>query len=286
MDRWLTGTTRAAAIAAGSLFVLVASFIAVEAGGAFLDPGIGRFLRDTRWLPTAGEYGVWPLLIGSGLIAGGAVAVGAPLGIATALFGRFYAPPRLRWIHRRLVELLAGIPSVVYGLWGLVVLVPLVARWGGSGQGLLTATAVLALMILPTVALTADAALAAVPERHLEGAAALGLGRWAIARRVALPGARFGIATGVVLATGRAVGETMAVLMVAGNVVQVPKSLLDPVRTLTANIALEMSYATTGHRAALFATGLLLMGVVAMLLGLLAWVGKRTASTPSESNHG
>jgi phosphate transport system permease protein len=270
IDRWLAGGTRLSAFAAASVLLLVAAFVAREAGGALFEPGLGHFFGDARWLPTAGEFGVLPLLLGSALTTIGAVLIGAPLGIANAVFGRFYAPRRIQWVHRRLIELLAGIPSVVYGLWGLVVLVPLVSQWGGSGQSLLTATVILALMILPTVALTSDAALAAVPREHLDGAVALGLGRWSTLWRVALPGARRGIATGIVLATGRAVGETMAVLMVAGNVVQVPSSVLDPVRTLTANIALEMSYATSGHRAALFATGLLLMAVVSTLLALLA----------------
>jgi len=275
--------TRIAAFAAGSVLLLVIAFVAVEAGGALLDPGIGRFFGDSRWLPTAGEFGIVPLLAGSGLVAMGALAIGAPLGVATAVFGQFYAPARLRWLHRRLIELLAGIPSVVYGLWGLVVLVPLIARWGGSGQSLLTATIVLALMIVPTVALTADAALAAVPRAHLRGAAALGMGRWAIASRVALPGARFGIGSGIVLAAGRAVGETMAVLMVAGNVAQVPSGLLDPVRTLTVNIALEMSYATAGHRSTLFATGLLLMLVVAALLAGLSLLREASHASASPS---
>lgn len=171
--------------------------------------------------------------------------------------------------------LLAGIPSVVYGLWGLTVLVPLVSQWEPPGASLISAMLILALMILPTVALTSEAALAAVSHANLQGASALGLSRKGIVLGVALPSARKGIQTGVILATMRALGETMAVLMVAGNVVQTPTSLFDPVRMLTANIALEMPYAMGEHRAALFASGLLLM----LIVTLLAWLARDGAPT-------
>ena len=209
------------------------------------------------------------------LTSAGAIAIAAPLGICLAVFEQFYAPPAVAFVHRRLVELLAGIPSVVFGLWGLVMLVPLLARWGGTGQSLLSATLVLSLMILPTVALTARSALAAVPPELIAGGAALGLRRWAIARRIAIPAARSGIFTGVILAGSRAVGETMAVLMVAGNVAEMPRSVTDPVRTLTANIALEMGYATAEHRSVLFVSGLILMAVVSAGILLAELTGGR-----------
>lgn len=177
------------------------------------------------------------------------------------------------------METLAGIPSVVYGLWGLMVLVPAIARIGPPGQSVLAGVLVLALMILPTIALVSDAALGAVPETHLRGAAAAGLSRWAIVRSIALPSARSGILTGTLLGTGRALGETMAVVMVTGNVVQVPDSLLAPVRTLTANIALEMAYATDAHRAALFVSGLVL---ALLTIGLVAAVDRIERSAPPD----
>ena len=164
-----------------------------------------------------------------------------------------------------MVELLAGIPSVVYGLWGLVVLVPLITRLHPPGPSLLAGIAILTVMILPTVTLAANASFSQVPREYLHGAVALGIGRWSIIRRVVLPAAKSGLFTGIILQTGRAIGETMAILMVCGNVVQTPTSLFDPIRTLTANIALEMGYAVGNHRSALFVSGLLLMLMVIAL---------------------
>jgi phosphate transport system permease protein len=176
--------------------------------------------------------------------------------------------------YRRLIELLAGIPSVVYGFWGLTTLAPLIGRLHPSGVNLLTGILVLTLMILPTVAVTVDAALAALPVAYMRSGAALGLSRWGLISGVALPAARSGIAAGTLLAAGRAIGETMAVLMVAGNVVEQPHSIFDSVRTLTANIALEMAYATGDHRAALFVSGLALMVMVLVLVGAVELLSK------------
>ncbi len=265
-DQVLTFALVSAAVLAGSVLLFVFGFLIRESWPALQGLGAARFFTDEGWFPTAGEFNLLPMVAGTALVTTGALALAVPLGLASAVFGRFYAPTGVAWVHRRLVELLAGIPSVVYGLWGLVVLVPLLAHLGGSGQNLLAAILLLGLMVLPTVTLTADAALAAVPRTYLQGAAALGLGRWSTVRRVALPAARRGIVTGIILAAGRAVGETMAVLMVAGNVIAVPGSLLDPVRTLTANIALEMGYATQDHRSVLFVSGLILLMAVAALV--------------------
>src|SRR5262249_8200808 len=171
--------------------------------------------------------------------------------------------------YRSVVELLAGIPSVAYGFWGLVALTPLLRAWQPPGQSLLAAILILALMILPTIALLAEAALTAVPASYLRGAAALGLSRWATIRGIVLPAALSGLATAVFLAMGRALGETMAVLMVAGNVAQMPASVFEPVRTLTSNIALELGYAAGDHRAILFVSGLVLL-VLTTALVLLA----------------
>jgi phosphate transport system permease protein len=204
----------------------------------------------------------------------GAVLVATPLGILSAVFCHYYAPrPVARW-YRRLIELLAGIPSVVYGFWGLVNLVPLIARLHPPGPSLLAGILILTIMILPTIALMADAALANVPQQLLRGAAALGLPRWATIRGVVFPAAKSGLFTGVILETGRAVGETMAVLMVCGNVVRTPHSLFDPIRTLTANIALEMAFAEGDHRAALFVSGLILMGLIVALAAAAEVIGK------------
>ena len=180
----------------------------------------------------------------------------------------------LRRPYRRLIELLAGIPSVVYGFWGLVVLVPLIGAIHPPGPSLLAGIVILTIMILPTIALMADASLANIPQQYLRGAAALGLPRWATIRGVVFPAAKSGLFTGIILETGRAIGETMAILMVCGNVVQTPHSLFDPIRTLTANIAIEMAYALGDHRAALFVSGLVLMGMIAALVGAADWISR------------
>lgn len=236
--------------------------------------GLTRLFSDASWHPVQGLYQLTPMLSASLMSTVGAVLLATPLGIASALFSHFYAPPLIAAGYRRLIELLAGIPSVVYGFWGLTTLAPLIGRLQPPGVSLLTAILVLTLMILPTVALTVDAALAAVPVAYMRGAAALGLSRWGMISGVALPAARSGIISGTLLATGRAIGETMAVLMVAGNVVQQPLSVFTSVRTLTANIALEMAYATGEHRAALFISGLALMLMVLLLVGTAALLNR------------
>lgn len=271
IDRIVAGGSWLSALSSAALLILVVVFLCREAGPALQRIGVGSLVSDPGWYPLSAQFNLMPMVLATWLVALGALLLAAPLGIASALFTRFYAPPVLDVGYRRLVELLAGIPSVVFGLWGLMVLVPLLSQFGGTGQGLLAATIVLGLMILPTIALTSDAALRAVPPEQLRGAAALGLGRWSVARRVALSSARPGIVTGLILALARALGETMAVLMVAGNVVQFPDSILAPVRTLTANMALELGYATADHRAALFISGLLLMVTVGILVALAEW---------------
>ncbi len=276
-DRLLSGITKLAALLAASIVLLVIGFLVNESLPALQQIGVTRFLTDESWHPLSDRFNVVPMLVATLLTTGGAVLLATPLGIGSALFSCFYAPLGIARWHRRLIELLAGIPSVVYGLWGLVVLVPLLANFGGSGQGLLAAILVLSLMILPTVALSADVALRSVSQELIQGAAALGLGRWAIARQVAIPAARNGIGAGIMLATARAIGETMAVLMVAGNVVEMPTSLTAPIRTLTANIALEMGYAGTSHRSVLFVSGLLLMSAVTAIV-LLAELLRRGSS--------
>lgn len=269
-DRLLTVVLGGLAAVSGLVVVVIAVFLVWGSAPALSAIGVGRFFGDPSWHPhrdaAQGTFNLAPMLWGSVLLSAGAVTLAAPAGVVSAVFCRFYAPGVVARAYRRLLELLAGIPSVVYGFWGLVSLVPLIRRLEPPGQSLLAGILILALMILPTVALMADAALRSVPRSILDAAAALGMGRWATVAGVALPAARGGIVTGLMLAAARAVGETMAVLMVCGNVVQMPDSIFDPVRTLTANIALEMAYAADHHRAALLASGLLLMAVVALLV--------------------
>lgn len=272
---WLTAhLLRLLSIVAGSIVVLIVGFLLGEAYPLLQRIGLGRFWADPGWHPTSGEFGVAPMVVGSLLVTVGAVIMATPLGILSAIFCQYYAPPQLAIGYRRAIELLAGIPSVIYGLWGLVVLVPLIGRIHPPGSSLLTGIIVLALMILPTVTLVVEASLAQVPAAYLKAAAALGLSRWAIVRGVALPSAKVGLLTGIILATGRAIGETMAVLMVCGNVSRMPDSLFSPIRTLTANIALEMAYAVNDHRRALFVSGLVLMGLISVLVAISEWVSQ------------
>jgi phosphate transport system permease protein len=250
---------------AAGLVLLILFFLLAESSPLLRDIPTVRFVTDPSWQPSESAYNLAPMLSGTLYAAGGALLLATPLGMASALFVAYYAPPHVASIYRRLVELLAGIPSVVYGFWGLTTLVPLINQLHPPGASLLAGILVLALMILPTIALTAHAALLAVPSEYLHGAAALGMSRWGIIRGVVLPTARIGITAGIILAGGRAIGETMAVLMVTGNVVQHASSVYDPIRTLAANIALEMPYAVSDHRAALFVSGLALMLMVITL---------------------
>lgn len=263
----------ASGIAAG-MVLLILFFLLAESLPLLREVPAVRFVTDTSWQPTEGAYNLAPMLSGTLYAAGGALFLATPLGIASALFVAYYALPSAARIYRRLIELLAGIPSVVYGFWALTTLVPLINELHPPGASLLAGILVLTLMILPTVALTAHAALLAVPDEYLRGAAALGMSRWSIIRGVVLPAARMGVTAGIILAAGRAIGETMAVLMVTGNVVQRASTVYDPIRTLAANIALEMPYALGDHRAALFVSGLMLMLLVIALWSAAARIGR------------
>jgi phosphate transport system permease protein len=265
-DNVLVWGLRGCAGLVGAVVVLIVVFLIVESLPALQHVGLTRFFTDASWHPSEGLYNLTPMLWGTLFAMTGSVLIATPLGILSAVFCHYYAPPKLANSYRRLIEVLAGIPSVVYGFWGLVVLVPLIGALHPPGTSLLAGIAILTIMILPTIALMADAALANVPAHYLRGAHALGLSRWATIRGVVFPAAKSGLFTGVILETGRAIGETMAVLMVCGNVVQTPESLFEPIRTLTANIALEMAYALGDHRAALFVSGLMLMAIIVALV--------------------
>ena len=271
-DRWLTRVVSVAGVVCAAIVVLIFGLLIVESLSAIRTVGLSRFLTDASWHPASGaghgRFNLTPMLLGTLLAAGGAILIAGPLGLIGAVFARFYAPRWLRPVFRRVLELLAGVPSVVWGLWGLVVLAPMIGRLHPPGQSLLAAILILSVMILPTVALLSESALWAVPNEPLQAAYAMGFSRPGVILGAALPAARSGIASAFLLATARAIGETMAVLMVAGNVVQVPGGLFDPVRTITANIALELGYATDQHRSALFVSGLALMVLVVGLVAL------------------
>lgn len=274
-DVILSFTLRLCAILSGSIVLWIMLFLVIEAWPALWGVTPWRFASDASWHPTEGQFQLMPMAAATLVVMLGAVILATPLGILSAVFCHSYAPGPVGRVYRRLIELLAGIPSVVYGFWGLVVVVPWIASWRGPGASLLAGILILALMILPTIALLSEAALQNVPQTYHQGAAALGLSRWAVLWRVIIPAARPGMTTAVLLAGGRAAGETMAVLMVCGNVVQWPSGLLLPVRTLTANMAMEMGYAYGLHRSALFVTGLLLMGLVMAMVGVAQWMRHR-----------
>jgi phosphate transport system permease protein len=241
-----------------------------EASEAFRKLGVQSMLLGTVWRPGRDRYGILPMIAGSILATLGSIALGVPMSILGAVFLAEVAPPAVREFVRPAVELLAGIPSVIYGLFGMVVLVPLVRKLPvarNTGFGLLSASIVLAVMILPTITNIAEDAIRAVPKAYKEGSLALGTTHWQTIVGVILPAARSGIVAAIILGIGRALGETMAMIMVIGNAILIP-SPLDPhnpltlflsmARTLTGNIAVEISYATGVHESALFATGVVL----------------------------
>jgi phosphate ABC transporter permease protein PstC len=234
--------------------------------------GLGSFLGGTSWNPTGkpASFGVLPMILGSVYLTLGALVIGVPLGVAVAVFLAELAPPAGAAVIRPAVQLLAGIPSVIYGFVGLTLLAPLVrATLGGPGQSVLTGAIVLGIMIMPTVISISEDAMRAVPNTLRDGSLALGATPWQMIWRVVLPAARSGIIAGVILGMGRALGETMAVLMMIGNALRIPTSPLDSTTTLTSNIGLELAYASGTHREALFATGIVLF-VFIMALNLVA----------------
>ncbi len=275
-DRILTGVLWCSASLAGFVLFAIFAFLLAESIPAFQQIGLERFLTDTAWHPTNGQFLILPIIVGTVLTTTGALLLATPFGLFSAVFCQWYAPPFIAHIYRRLIELLAGIPSVVYGLWGLVVLVPLIGEIHPPGSSLLAGIIILAIMILPTIALLAQTSIANVPQEYIQSGAALGLCRWAILRRIILPSAKSGLFTAMLLGTGRAVGETMAVLMVCGNIVQIPQQIFDPVRTITANIALEMAYAMGDHRSTLFVSGLILMGIVLVFVNTADWFSHKS----------
>jgi phosphate ABC transporter permease protein PstC len=258
--------------------LLIALFIFLEGLPFIFKIGVRQFLFSSEWDPANGKFGIYPMVISSIWVTLGAMMVGAPLGIAGAIFLTECVPRQVMRVVKPAIELLAGIPSVVYGFIGVMVLAPFIrAHFGGPGLSLMAASVILGIMILPTVISISTDAIGAVPNSFREGSLALGATRWQTVHMVVLKAARSGIIASVILGMGRAVGETMAVIMVAGNAVKVPHSALDSVRTLTANIALEMGYATGLHRQALFATGVVLFVVIMILNSLAASVAQKRA---------
>lgn len=238
---------------------LICVFLLVNGVPAIAQIGLPDFLLGTTWKPANDIYGIFPMIVGSIYVTAGALIVGVPAGILCAIFLARFATGRVVRIMRPGIELLAGIPSVIYGFFGLVVFVPVIRSWGvGSGFSLLAASVLLGIMILPTIITVSQSAIEAVPPSYYQGARALGADHEHAVFRVVVPAAVSGIVAAVILGLGRALGETMAVIMIAGNQPVIPDSIFDGVRTMTANIVLEMGYAADLHRGALIATGVVL----------------------------
>lgn len=239
--------------------VLICVFLFASGIPTMQTVGLGKFLFGMTWAPGQGLYGIFPMIVASIIVTAGAILFGVPLGLLCAIFLARFCPKRLYRVLKPAAELLAGIPSIVYGFFGLVVLVPMMQTFfGGSGKGILTASLMLGIMILPTIINVSESALRAVPDSYYEGSLALGATHERSVFSAVLPAARSGILAGVILGVGRAIGETMAVAMVAGNQPLLPESLTSGVRTLTANIVQEMGYATDLHREVLIACGVVL----------------------------
>ena len=260
--------------------VLICLFLFANGLPAMKEIGLLNFLTGAKWKPGNDIYGILPMILGSIYITAGAVAIGVPVGLLTAIFMAFYCPKKLYGLLKPCTELLAGIPSIVYGIFGMVVIVPCIrtvaALFGAdiSGSSILAASVLLGIMILPTVIGVSEAALRAVPSAYYEGAVAMGARHERAIFTVMLPAAKSGVLAGVVLGIGRAIGETMAVIMVAGNQPRLTGNMLKGIRTMTANIVIEMGYATGLHREALIATGVVLF-VFILIINLTFSILKR-----------
>ena len=252
------------ALASIAAVVLICLFLFANGIPAMKEIGLLNFLTGAKWKPGNDIYGILPMILGSIYITAGAVVIGVPVGLLTAIFMAFYCPKKLYGLLKPCTELLAGIPSIVYGFFGMVVIVPCIrtvaALFGAdiSGSSILAASVLLGIMILPTVIGVSEAALRAVPSAYYEGAVAMGARHERAIFTVMLPAAKSGVLAGVVLGIGRAIGETMAVIMVAGNQPRLTGNMLKGIRTMTANIVMEMGYATDLHREALIATAVVL----------------------------
>ncbi len=258
---------------------LICIFIFINGIPAMAEVGVFRFLSGSQWKPSNDIYGIFPMILGSLYVTAGAIIIGVPIGILTAVFIARFCPQKLYRIIKPSVDLLAGIPSVVYGFFGLMVIVPFIRDFlGGSGSSMLAASVILGIMILPTIVNVSEAAIRAVPESYYEGSLALGATHERSVFFTVVPAAKSGIMAGVILGVGRAIGETMAVVMVAGNQAVIPSGILKGLRTLTANIVLEMGYAADLHRGALIATAAVLFVFILIINLTFSFIKRRSKS--------
>ncbi len=260
---------------------LICIFLISSGIPAFKAIGVFQFLFGTLWRPGNDIYGIFPMIIGSLYVTAGAILIGVPIGILTSVFMTYYCPKKIYKPLKAATELLAGIPSVVYGFFGLIVIVPAIRNFeltfhiAGKANCVLTASIILGIMILPSIIGVSESALRAVPQSYYEGSLAQGATKERTIFKVMLPAAYSGVLAGIVLGIGRAIGETMAVVMIAGNQTKIPSSIFRGVRTMTANIVMEMGYATGLHREALIATGVVLFVFILFINALVAAIKKK-----------
>ena len=286
-EKFMQGVFFIAACASVLAVALICVFLFANGIPAMKEIGFGKFLTGEIWKPNNNIYGILPMIVGSLYVTAGAIVFGVPIGILTAAFMAFYCPKQIYKPLKTATELLAGIPSVVYGFFGLVVLVPLIRNIGrslkemgilrsaGNGSSILTASLLLGMMILPTIIGLTESSLRAVPSQYYEGAVALGATHERAIFKVVLPAAKSGVVAAIVLGVGRAIGETMAVIMVAGNQARMPAGIFKGVRTLTANIVIEMGYAAGLHIEALIATGVVLFVFILIINFCVALLNRR-----------
>ena len=272
-EKGMQGVFTLSAILAISTVILICGFLFMTGLPAIWKIGIPEFLLGTVWRPQNDLFGIFPMIIASIIVTGGAILLAVPIGVFTAAYMARFASQKTLKIFRPAIQLLAGIPSVVYGFFGIIVIVPTIHKlFGVNGSSLLAAILILTIMILPTIINISEAAIATVPKSYYEGAVALGVSHERSVFFILVRAAKQGILAGIILAIGRAIGETMAVIMVVGNQPKMPTSLLLGGRPLTANIAMEMGYATDMHRQALIATGVILFIFILIINILFSFV--------------
>ena len=281
-EKGMQGVFFLAACASVLAVALICIFLFANGIPAMSEIGIFDFLLGEEWRPSNNIYGILPMIMGSIYVTAGAIVIGVPIGIFTSVFMAHYCPKKIYPFLKSATELLAGIPSVVYGFFGLVVIVPLIRNYtaaqgiGGNGQTMLTASIILGIMILPTIIGVTESAMRSVPDQYYEGSLALGATKERTIFRIVIPAAKSGVIAGIVLGIGRALGETMAVIMVAGNQPRMPQGILEGVRTMTTNIVMEMGYAADLHREALIATAVVLFVFILIINACVSLLNRRS----------
>ena len=281
-EKGMQGVFFLAACASVLAVALICIFLFANGIPAMSEIGIFDFLLGEEWRPSNNIYGILPMIMGSIYVTAGAIVIGVPVGIFTSVFMAHYCPKKIYPFLKSATELLAGIPSVVYGFFGLVVIVPMIRNYtaaqgiGGNGQTMLTASIILGIMILPTIIGVTESAMRSVPDQYYEGSLALGATKERTIFRIVIPAAKSGVIAGIVLGVGRAIGETMAVIMVAGNQPRMPQGILEGVRTMTTNIVMEMGYAADLHREALIATAVVLFVFILIINACVSLLNRRS----------